>query len=70
MKARAENQNTIKLRTLMAEHGVSTVEVAEMLGRSPNTVRQWRSIKEQHIPDHMLRLLDSMLRLRVLEATQ
>lgn len=70
MPTRTENPNTVKLRALMADHGINSVEVAEMLGRSPNTVRQWRSVKEQHIPDHMLNLLDSLLRLRVLEAAQ
>lgn len=54
-------RNTERLRDLMKTHGLSIEQVAELLKRSHQTVRTWRSINPQSIPDHMLELLETKL---------
>lgn len=54
--------NTTRLKELMALHGVSIKEVAQLLGRSSKTVRMWRSKNEPSIPDPLLELLELKLK--------
>lgn len=58
------HKNTLRLRSLMSEHGVSTGEVADLLGRKPHTVYQWRGTAARAIPDALLELLELKLSLR------
>jgi transposase len=42
----------------MRDHDMSAREVGDMLGRTPHTIRVWRSkYDERIIPDHALQLL-------------
>ncbi len=52
------HHNTEQLLKLIDDNKLSTKDVAEMLGRTNQTVRIWRS-KTGHrvIPDHQLELL-------------
>lgn len=53
------NERTNQLRKLMDDHRLSDANVAEMLGRTPMTVKIWRCQTEESkcIPAHMLELL-------------
>lgn len=42
----------------MRDYGLSTREVAEIIGRSPNTVREYRARHGSTIPEHLLWLLE------------
>ena len=51
-----------QLRQLMAEHGLTTDKVAELLNRKPQTVRIWRCKDDsREIPIHSLELLRLMV---------
>lgn len=53
---------TKKLRQLMQAHKLTANDVADMLHRSPNTVRVWRCKNPQRIiPTDALRLLEIVL---------
>lgn len=55
------SSNTLKLRKLMADYHLSCAEVGQLLDRAGQTVRAWRSINDQDIPDHLLELLELKL---------
>lgn len=59
------NTNTKKLHELMQQHKLSAPDVARMLDRTPQTVREWR-VKNtaRPIPAPMLELLTLKLRAR------
>lgn len=51
---------TEQLHKLMAERGLTTEQVGELLNRSPQTVRIWRCKDDKRqIPEHALELLKS-----------
>lgn len=51
---------TEQLHKLMAERGLTTEQVGELLNRSPQTVRIWRCKDDKRqIPEHSLELLKS-----------
>ncbi|WP_036041572.1 helix-turn-helix domain-containing protein [Bradyrhizobium yuanmingense] len=55
---------TQELDILMREHDLTARQVGEMLGRTPHTVRVWRSKYEQRvIPEHTL----AFLRMKIAE---
>lgn len=56
--------NTIRLRALMAEHGLSCADVASLLKRSTQTVTEWRCANSRVISQNNLELLELKLRLR------
>lgn len=59
------NNNTKKLRALMAQHRLSVADVATMLGRTGQTVRGWRTKNTTRpIPDTALELLTFKLQAR------
>lgn len=56
------HENTKKLRDLMTRHRLKAPEVAELLGRKPNTIRVWRVRQtERVIPADTLKLLELLL---------
>lgn len=56
------HHRTQRLITLMKEHDVTPKEVGELLGRTPQTVRVWRSAYElRTIPEHTLDALELKL---------
>lgn len=48
---------TDTLLAAIADHQLTTAEIAEIVGRSEFTVRQWRSGRAFPVPVHALRLL-------------
>lgn len=58
------NKRTAQLRQLMAQNNLSCRDVAEITGRTENTVRIWRCKHGARvIPEHTLRLLEAELKL-------
>jgi len=56
------NERTERLRNLMARHGLKAADVANLLGRKPNTVRVWRVADgDRVIPADTLALLELLL---------
>lgn len=56
------NERTAKLRALMAKHKLQAADVAEILDRTPQTVRVWRCDYEARtIPADALRVLEMTL---------
>jgi hypothetical protein len=54
-----KQSKTERLHQLMAQYDLSAPDVAAILGRTPHTVRVWRSIHELRIiPDDALALLE------------
>lgn len=52
------NSRTKELDSLMREHGKTARQVGELLGRTPHTVRVWRSRStDRIIPEHTLEVL-------------
>lgn len=52
------HQNTTQLLEIIASNNLTTKDIAELLGRTNQTVRIWRSKNEGRvIPDHQLELL-------------
>lgn len=52
------NSRTKELDSLMREHGKTARQVGELLGRTPHTVRVWRSrTADRIIPEHTLEVL-------------
>lgn len=50
--------NTAELLALIAQHNLSTKQIAKLLNREPQTVRHWRSKTGfRVIPDSQLELL-------------
>lgn len=62
------NERTLKLRQLMARHGIKAPEAAAIIGCQPHTVRVWRCRNGQTIPAATLRLLELELEVRAREA--
>lgn len=56
--------NTLRLRELMEQYGVSVEDVGELLSRSPGTIYQYRGARKQPIPSQLLELLELKLQLR------
>lgn len=56
--------NTQRLKELMAQHGLSITEVAQILGRSAQTVKEWRCQNAHNISDNNLKLLELTLAAR------
>jgi transcriptional regulator with XRE-family HTH domain len=54
--------NTQRLRELMTEHSLSPEAVAKLLGRSAQTVREWRCANANNISDNNLELLEFKLK--------
>lgn len=63
MKRTAE-QNRVELKRLMSEYSVSAKDVAEILGRSIQTIHNWRSTADANPPTNELRLLKFELEAR------
>jgi transcriptional regulator with XRE-family HTH domain len=55
------DNRTARLRQLMQRHNLSAADVAEILGRTAQTVRVWRCDNEQTIPADALRVLEFTL---------
>lgn len=55
------NRNTERLKELMAQHHLSAGDVASMLGRSVQTVNEWRCRNSNNINDGNLALLESRI---------
>jgi len=55
------SKNTEKLRQIMQRHALTSHQVAEILNRSCQTVRIWRCVNTQDIPDSLLELLELKL---------
>lgn len=56
--------NTQRLKELMAQHGLSITDVAKILGRSVQTVKEWRCQNAHNISDNNLKLLELTLAAR------
>jgi DNA-binding transcriptional regulator YiaG len=54
------NERTKRLLELMEQHRLEVADVAEILGRAPQTVRIWRS-DNQVIPADALKLLELLI---------
>lgn len=57
----SNSPNREKLLQLMADHRLSVAQVAELLGRSAQTVNEWRCINAKNISDNNLELLEFKL---------
>ena len=58
------NERTLKLKAIMAKHGLSCRDVGEILSRTEQTVTIWRCSNnpgERVIPSHLLELLELKL---------
>lgn len=53
--------NNMILRRLMQKHRLSCKAVAELLGRSPKTIRNFRCANGPQIPNTLLELLELKL---------
>lgn len=58
------NERTDRLRALMKAHKLDAADVAQILGRTPQTVRVWCCSNEQTIPQDALRVLEMTLAAR------
>lgn len=58
------NENRAELKRLMREHKVKAKDVAEILGRSIQTIHNWRSSSDAEPPINELRLLKFELEAR------
>jgi len=59
------DKRTKRLRDLMAKHNMTAADVAELLDRSPQTVRVWRcKYDARTIPCDALRVLELTLATR------
>lgn len=59
--------NTQRLKELMTLHNLTVADVAELLGRSPQTVKEWRCCNDQNISKNNLELLELKLAKRSAE---
>ena len=55
------SSNTVKLKALMSKHNLRAPDVAKILKRSDQTVREWRCSNANDIPDSLLELLELRL---------
>lgn len=53
--------NTQRLKALMSEHNLRIADVAELLDRSVQTVKEWRCQNSRNISKNNLELLESKL---------
>jgi len=53
--------NTQRLKELMTIHDLSISDVAELLERSPQTVKEWRCANDRNISNNNLALLELKL---------
>lgn len=60
----ASPSNTQRLKDLMSQHKLSPEQVSELLGRSVQTVREWRCDNKNNISDNNLELLELKLAAR------
>lgn len=51
------NANSQRLKELMSEHNLRIADVAKLLGRSKQTVKEWRCTNGRNINDNNLKLL-------------
>lgn len=63
MKMSADEKRA-ELKRVMREYSVSSKDVAEILGRSSQTIRNWRSSSDAEPPINELRLLKFELEAR------
>lgn len=56
--------NTQRLKELMSLHNLSIDEVADLLSRAPQTVKEWRCQNANNISDNNLQLLELKLAVR------
>lgn len=56
--------NTQRLKELMSQHNLTPKDVAELLGRSVQTVWEWRCANNTTISDNNLELLELKLAAR------
>lgn len=61
------NERTLKLITLMQLHRLSCADVADLLGRTEQTVMIWRCKSQKVIPAQMLELLELKLQAQAAE---
>lgn len=54
--------NTARLKELMASHRLSLQDVARLTGRSYGSVLRWRCKSGHPIPSHLLELLELKVR--------
>lgn len=52
------SSNTERLKKLMSDHRLKAPDVAKLIGRSAHTVRVWRCVNDNVIPDAMLEFLE------------
>lgn len=60
--------NTQRLKELMSQYKLSIADVAVLLGRSQQTVKEWRCQNAKNISTNNLQLLELKLASRPLEA--
>lgn len=58
----ASPSNTQRLKDLMSQHHLSCEQVSSLLGRSLQTVREWRCANSNNISDNNLQLLELKLK--------
>lgn len=58
------NERTERLRALMKAHKLDAADVAQILQRTPQTVRVWCCANDQTIPADALRVLELTLATR------
>lgn len=52
---------TKELDRLMRDKGLNARQIGELIGRSPKTVRNWRSSRDRTIPENTLAVLRAKL---------
>jgi transcriptional regulator with XRE-family HTH domain len=62
------HSNTQRLKELMSQHELRISDVAKLLGRSPQTVKEWRCQNDNNISNNNLELLSLKLAARGVSA--